>query len=71
MRGIIKRINAKSVELVAHEPHPDDERFIKSEFVNELKNFKTRFDVIFANRVVDTLNHVRDKVFTRGLSGND
>ena len=67
----MKRIKAKGIEVVVYEPLLDKVQFFNSEVVHIFDEFKSRCDIIIANRMVDELDDVSDMVFTRDLFGSD
>lgn len=71
IQGIMKRIKAKGIEVIVYEPALEETLFYNSKVIANLKEFKDRSDLIVANRLVDELKDVKNKVFTRDLFGGD
>ena len=71
IQGIMKRINAKGIEVVVYEPAMEEASFFGSKVIRDLDELKRECDIIVANRMTDDIADVEDKVFTRDLFGAD
>ena len=71
VQGVMQRLRDRGIALIIHEPALNDGQFSGTEVVNDLSEFKTRSDIIVANRFSTELRDVTDKVYTRDLFGHD
>lgn len=71
IQGVMKRIKAKGVPVVVYEPTLEHPEFFGSEVTHDLVYFKSKCDVIVANRWSEELSDVVGKVYTRDLFKRD
>ncbi len=67
--NMLKSIN--DIKVIIYEPLLEAEAFDGLEVVNDLNTFKTKADLIVANRSSNLLTDVKEKIFTRDLLGNN
>ena len=71
IKGIMRRIKDKGIEIVIYEPDLKENEFENLKVLDSLKSFKDISDIIISNRLSSELDDVADKVFTRDLFGID
>ena len=71
LQGVIKRIEAKGIQVIVYEPLIQDQTFFNSPVVSTIQELKDQSDIILTNRMHPDLTDVVDKVFTRDFFGVD
>jgi len=68
---IIQNVKASGVEVIIYEPSFGERYFMEAEVIQDLAEFKSRSNLIVANRSSGDLVDVDDKVFTRDVFGDN
>jgi UDPglucose 6-dehydrogenase len=71
IQGVMKRIKAKGIKVVVHEPSFGEDVFFGSKILNDVNEFILKSELIVANRMSDDLSHVQHKIFTRDIFGEN
>ena len=71
VQGIMKRLKAKGIEVLVHEPELRADSYFGSRVVRDLQELKDSCDLIVANRMSPELTDVAEKVYTRDIFGQD
>ena len=71
IQGIMKRIKARGIKVIVYEPALTADEFFDCKVIRNFEEFKSYADIIVCNRLVDDLNDVIEKVYTRDIFGTD
>lgn len=65
--GIIRRLKEKGYQITIYEPEIKDKEFMNCKIETDLDVFKDNCDLIVCNRIVEDLEDVIDKIYTRDV----
>lgn len=71
IRGVMRRIREKGIELIIYEPALKEDSFCGARVIRDLEEFKSKADVIAANRITEELTDTQGKVYTRDIYTKD
>ena len=71
IQGVMKRLQSKGVKIVIYEPTLKDDEFFNCKVIKNFSDFKKMSKVVIANRWDDSLEDIKDKVYTRDLLKRD
>jgi len=71
IQGIMKRLQAKGIEVIVYEPTYKDEYFFGCKVYKSFNDFEVNCELIVANRWNNELSSTKNKVFTRDIFTRD
>ncbi len=71
VQGVMKRINAKNIEIIIYEPEIKEESFFGCKVIQDFDDFAESADLIIANRSSPELSNHSSKLFTRDIFNNN
>lgn len=71
VQDIINILGSEGINIVIYEPKLNRPDFLNYSVENDLEVFKLKSDIIIANRNIEDLSDIKDKVFSRDLFGTD
>ena len=71
IQSVISIIKDNNIDVIIYEPTIKDNKFDNYDVINDLESFKSKSDVIIANRLDDNLSDIKDKVYTRDIYSRD
>ena len=69
IQGVINRLKENKIKIIIYEPVINKDTFMDLEVLKDLEEFKKISTLILTNRMVNELNDVKDKIYTRDLFG--
>lgn len=71
IQGIIERIKKSKTKMYIYEPLLDEKEFENITVIKNLEEFKSKSELIIANRISEDLKDVSEKVFSRDIFSNN
>lgn len=72
IQDVIIKLREAGVSVIIYEPeYKQSDFFMHFQLIRNLEEFKSKSDVIVANRMSDEIKDVADKVYTRDIFGSD
>lgn len=71
IQSIIKMLKSAGVEILIYEPTLKDDIFEGNKVVKDFEEFKSKSDVIIANRFEEVLEDAKEKLYTRDIYFRD
>lgn len=69
--SILEQIARHNIEIIIYEPTISENIYLNYKVLNNIEDFKSKSDLIIANRIEEELLDVMDKVYTRDLYYRD